>query len=204
MSEIREDQKAKLSFKLGDNFEQELECLVKDVQNDRLLLKFPKEMLKYAKYLEEGKEVPVKIFTPMGVKMFSAMILDSPLSPDFVIEYVEDSIQIQRREYSRVTLETKVIIERLEDVNIVTHTIDISGGGIRFFYEGSFSPDELINCRLYLPFQMTSIQSKGHIINKPHLNKNEHVVLFNKIIESDRAKIIKKCFEVEAQRYKTI
>lgn len=202
MGEIREDQKAKLSFKLADDSEYELECFIKDIHADRLSLTFPKELISYAKHLEEGDEVPVKIYTPAGIRMYNAMILDSPVDSEFVIEYVEDNIQVQRREFIRGTLETKIIIERRISENIVTHTIDIGGGGIRFFYEGEFYPNEDVSCRLYLPFQMSSIKTQGNIINSPHLPPNEHVILFHKITNSDRSKIIQKCFELQTAAYK--
>lgn len=202
MGAIREDQKAKLSFIMADNSEKELDCLIKNIYNDRLSLTFPKETLSYAQYLQEGNEVPVKIFTPSGIRMFDAMILNSPLESEFVIEYVEDSIQIQRREYSRCHLETKIIIERKEADNLVTHTLDIGGGGIRFFFEGNFSQNEEVGCRLYLPLQVASIVARGHIVTKPHLLPGQHILLFDKISEVDRDRIVKKCFELEAQNYK--
>jgi len=34
------------------------------------------------------------------------------------------------------------------------------------------------------------------------LQQGEHILLFNKISESDRDRIIKKCFELEALSYK--
>jgi len=202
MSEIREDQKAKLSFKLPDDSYKEMECFVKGIHHDRLSLTFPKEMMPYVRYLQEGEEVPISIFTPSGIRMFNAMILDSPMEQEFVVEYDENNIQIQRREYTRAKLETKFIVERLEAENIVTHTIDIGGGGVRFFYQGAFKPNELVHCRLYLPFILASVQAQGHILQKPYLGKDEHVVLFNQISEAERAKIIKKCFELEANSYK--
>ena len=202
MSEIREDQKAKLSFKLPDDSYKEMECFVKGIHHDRLSLTFPKEMMPYVRYLQEGEEVPISIFTPTGIRMFNSVILNSPLEEEFVVEYDENYTQIQRREYTRAKLETKFIVERLENENIVTHTIDIGGGGVRFFYEGSFKPNELVHCRLYLPFILASVQAQGHILEKPYLNKNEHVVFFSKISEIERDKIIKKCFELETKSYK--
>jgi len=202
MSEIREDQIAKLSLKMPDNSYKEMECLVKDIYKDRLSLTFPKEMMPYLRHLQEGEEIPISIFTPSGIRMFNSMILDSPVEEEFVVEYDENNIQVQRREYTRAKLKTKFIVERLDDENIVTHTIDIGGGGVRFFYEGTFKPKELGNCRLYLPFILASVKAQGQIIEKPYLENGVHVILFNQICESERAKIIKKCFEVEANSYK--
>lgn len=201
MGEIKEDQKAKLSFKLADDSEKELECFIKAVEKDRLSLKIPHEAYSYAQYLQEGEEIPVKIFTPNGIRMFDAVILNSPEEPEFVIEYVEDNTQIQRREYLRSVLKTKFIVERQDNENILTHTIDIGGGGIKFFYEGTFNKDEVVHCRLYLPFKMNSLQAQGIIIRQPHLPSNHHVFLFQKIDRFDRDKIIQKCFELQAESY---
>jgi len=204
MGEIREHQKAKLSFKMADNSEKEFECQIKEVQKDRILLDFPKEMLDYAQYLDEGSEMPVKIFTPTGIKIFDTIILNSPTESDFVIEYVEDAIKVQRREYQRVNLETKLIIERGEKLNVVVKTIDISGGGIRFFCEESFENQEELNVLLYLPYELRSLKIQGSILKKGHLEKNEHVLLFTKIDEKDRDKIIKRCLKIQFDEYKIV
>lgn len=201
MSEIREDQKATLSFKVSGNSLKELDCRIKNLQKDRITLAFPQETMDFVNYLGEGEEVSVRIFTPAGVRVFSAVILSSPLEEEFVIEYVEGSIQIQRREYSRVRLNTKVIIERESGENIVTHTIDIGGGGIRFHSDTDFHFEEQVKCRLYLPMQLSSIVAEGAVLKKPHLGPSEYIIIFSRIWESDRDKILKKCFEIEASFY---
>jgi len=203
MGEIREYQKAKLSIKTADNSEKEFDCLIKEVQKDRILLNFPHEMLNYAQYLDEGCELPVKIFTPTGVKVFDTIILNSPMESDFVIEYVEDAIKVQRREYQRVELDTKLIIER-PDNNVLAHTIDISGGGIRFYYEGEFEDHEKMSALLYLPYELRSIKLQGTLLSQKHLNTNEHVLLFTEIAEKDRDKIIQRCLKIQLEQYKVI
>lgn len=202
MGEVRKNQKVQISFKTNDGTSKTFECKIKELYVDRLKLEHPKNIVFYSEYLSEGGEIFVKIFTPVGIRAYNALILDSPLSDNFIIEYVENNIQIQRRAYARAPLVTKIIIERFDEPNIVTHTLDIGGGGIRFYFDGKFNRNELVNSRLYLPLQMTSIKIQGHIIEKPHLQKGEHVVLFNKINEFDRDKIIKKCFEIEAMKYR--
>ena len=200
MGEIREGQKIKLSIKVADNSEKEFDCLIKEVFKDRLSLKFSDEIFDYTDFLEEGVELPVKIFTPSGVKVFDTIILNSPLEEDFVIEYVESTTQIQRRDYTRVSLGTKVIIEREDFENIVTHTIDISGGGLRIFYNGSFYPEEYVNILLYLPLETHSIKAKGTIIQNEYIPEHEHVLFFTEIDERERDKIVKKCFEIQTAK----
>lgn len=200
MSEIRENQKTKLIFRVADGSEEELECSIKKVYKDRISLDFPKEIIYYVDYLQEGDEVTAKIFTPAGIKMFDAIILDAPSDNDFVIEFVEDYMEIQRRKYLRTEFNTKLMIERGKD-SIITHTLDIGGGGIRFFYEGSLEPMETIICRLFIP-ALPSIQVQGIILKGDNLKENEYVLVFTKIQENDRDKIIKKCFEIQVNSYK--
>ncbi len=203
MREIRKKQKAKISILLDNGSERNFECFVKEVHSDRIYLDYPKEIIEYGQYLQEGLTLSVKIYTPSGIKMYDAMVLNSPLDFDFVIEYVEDYIQIQRREYLRVPLETKVIIER-ESENIVTKTIDVSGGGIRFLSNKKLNYNEKIKCMLYLPMRLESIKAQGVIIRAPHLPQGQYIMLFEKISERDRDKIVKKCFELQAADYADI
>lgn len=200
MGEIRENQQTKLFFKLADGSEKELACSIKKIYKDRISLNFSKEINYYADYLQEGDEVSVKIFTPSGIKMYDAVILNSPLEEEFVIEFVEDYLEIQRRKYLRMEFNAKIMIERGKD-NIVTRTLDIGGGGLRFSYEGQFDHKEVVNCRLFLP-EMPFINVQGIVIKENKLKENEYVVVFTQINENDRDKIIKKCFELQVNSYK--
>lgn len=201
MGEVRKGQKVKLRFRTVDNSEKELDCFIKEVQSDRLFLTVPENFLNYIQYLDEGEELSARIFTPIGVKVFDAIVLNSPLETDFVIEYIEDSLQIQRREFTRVELETKVIIKREDKDNIVTHTIDISGGGLRFYSEAKFEPDEKVGVLLYLPYAIRSIQAEASIVENKYIPENHYVLVFTKIDENERDKIIKQCFDTQAAKY---
>lgn len=199
MGEIRENQQTKLFFKTADGSQKELNCSIKNIYKDRISLNFPQEAMYYLDYLDEGNEVSVKIFTPFGIRAFDAIILNSPQESDFIIEFIENYIEIQRRKYLRADLRTKIIIQKSEN-NVVTHTLDIGGGGVRFFYEGEFQYQENVNCMLYLPMYLNSIKASGIIIKDPNLSKNEYVLVFTKIDEDERDKIIKKCFELDATK----
>lgn len=200
MREIRKNQKAKISIILDNDSEKDFECYVKEVHSDRIYLDYPGEILKYGEYMQEGSILPVKIYTPSGIKMYDAIVLNSPLDSDFVIEYVEDYVHVQRRKYPRVILETKVIIER-ETENIVTKTIDVGGGGIRFLSNKKLNYNEKVRCMLYLPMHLESIKAEGTIIQAPHLPQGQYIMSFEKIFERDRDKILKKCFELQAADY---
>lgn len=202
MGEIREGQTARLIFTAEGNSQRELDCFIQSIHKDRLSLKFPTEALNFSDYLGEGEEVLVKIFTPTGVKIYDAMILHSPLEPEFIIEYVENHAQVQRREYLRMDFETKVIIEREGKDNIITQTLDIGGGGIRFVYEGDFEDKEEVSCYLYLPLLPNAVRAVGQIVKAPYLKSSEHIVQFTHILERERDKIIKQCFDIEAAYYR--
>lgn len=200
MGEIKENQKVKLSFITAGGYKQEIDCLIKEVFSDRISLDFPDEILDFAESLEEGSELMVKVFTPSGVKVFDSIVLYSPLEHDFVIEYAEIEKEIQRREYTRVLLETKVVIQRRAGKgNIVTNTVDVSGGGIKFYYDGGFEPEEEVNVALFLP-QSKAVQARGIIIYNQKLAATEHVLYFTDIDESDRDRIVKVCFDIQTGR----
>lgn len=196
MGEIKEGQKVKLLAITDEGSEKEFDCFIKAVYTDRLSLNFPEELLEYADYLEEGEEIPVKIFTPLGIKSFTAAILDSPYEPDFTIEYVETTNDIQRREYVRVPFCVKTFIEREDKKSVIGYTMDISGGGLRFKAEEEFEPQEQVKLTLYMPDER-SIQAKGNIIGNEHIPKDQHVLSFTDIDEKERDRIIKKCFEIQ-------
>lgn len=205
MGEIRQGQKVRFHFQTADGEDKDVDCFIRGVFSDRLALTTPGNISDYEEYFEEGSELSVKIYTPLGIKAFDTIILDSPISSpfgsDFVIEYTEDVSQIQRREYTRVELKAKLIIERTGYKNIVTDTIDISGGGLRVYYEGDFDYQEKVGALLYLPYSIVSIKAKGVIIENTHLPKNEHILFFTEIAERDRDKIIKMCFDMQIAKY---
>lgn len=200
MGVIKENQKVKLSFKLADGSLQEIECLVKEAYSDRISLSCSNEVMEYVDYLGEAEELNVKIFTPSGIKIFDTIVLDSPLEPEFVIEYTEAATSLQRREFVRIEMELKVLIQKEDKTNLVTRTINVSGGGLRFYSEGMFTPQEIVNITLYMPDDR-AVQAKGTIIPNEFLPQNEYVLSFTEIQERERDRIIKKCFEAQSAKY---
>lgn len=199
MGEIRKNQKITVFFKDSEGTGKELSSTIKEIYNDRILINSTDEAMECADFLSEGEDIYVKIFTPLGIKAFDAVVLNSPLEDDFIVEFVENPLQIQRRQYLRMLYQTKVLIEAGR-LKIVTHTLDIGGGGVRFFYEGAFEHKEEVKCHLFfddVPF----ITVNGMIIKDAYSKENEHVLIFNDIKETDRDKIIKKCFDLQIELY---
>lgn len=198
MSDVKPNQKVKLFI---DSIDVILDCTVKYFDNDRIALNYGKKLLEYSDYLQEGDEVGIKIFTPVGIIVFDAMILDSPLEREFVIEYVESSPKIQRREYTRVPFESKLILEKGSKKIVIAKTLDVSGGGIKFETLNSedhtaFVPNEKVKITLYIP-NNRSVNTYAKIIENNSLPKEHHVLQFIDIDESERERIIKKTFELQ-------
>lgn len=197
MGEIREGQKVKLSFKTVNDEIKEVDCLIKGIYKDRLSLTTPEDIAGYAEHFMEGGELSAMIFTPLGIKVFDTIVLDNPFESDFVIEYTENAVEIQRREQVRVEYEAKVVIEREYNNNIAAKTIDISGKSLSFYYEGAFYADEPVSMSLFLPKQDRLIPAKGIIIVKRYIQINKHILLYTDIDERNRDKIIKTCYDLQ-------
>lgn len=201
MGIVKENQKVKLIIHLDNNSVKEIDCTIKEVYEDRLAINFPEDYMDYADYLEEGEELTVKIFTPAGIKILDTIVLDSPYEPEFVIEYTENTTDIQRREFVRVMINLKLVVTRETDRKpIITNTVDASGGGLKFLCDQEFLPDENVSLTIYMPDDR-SIQAKGKMIENKHLPPNEKILCFTEIDEKERDRIIKKCFEVQVAQY---
>jgi len=196
MGVIKEDQQVKLVFTIADGSEAEVTCRVKSFDNDRIYLKPSTAVDSYLNYLQEGDEVTAKVFTPIGIQMYDAIIINSPLEDDFIIEYTEKNEQIQRREYLRFPFCAKIVIERDNKEMIVTNTIDMSGGGLKFVHNKTFENEEIVKLSLCLDNEKM-IKASGLIISNINLPEGQVALSFMEINEHDRDRIIKKSFDVQ-------
>ncbi|MGN1125047.1 MAG: PilZ domain-containing protein [Candidatus Gastranaerophilaceae bacterium] len=202
MSDISINQKAKIFFDGENGIEMELDCIIKDIQNDRISLEYPEDAEPLKKYLEEGVPIDVKIFTPTGLVVFESVVIDSPLDgDDFIVEYIEDTVVVERRDYSRSPLKTKLTLELNKEVFIAS-TIDISGGGIKFFSKEELDPEQNVKGKLYLRNYNEPIEFEGVILDNPSLQPDEYTLAFTNIQEKERDKVIKTCFAIDMQARK--
>lgn len=200
MGEIRAGQIIKLYSNAAYDSDKEFICTIGHVYNDRLELNLSEGVPDDLEFLEEGSEILVKIFTPSGVKIFDSIVLNSPLEPEFVIEFAEFAMEIQRREFIRVQLDTKVVIQRPDRTFVVAMTMDISGGGVRFLHKGTLTPGEDVKVTLYLP-NTRFVEAKAKILDNARLPINQHVLVFTQIDEGDRDRIVKQCFDIQTAEY---
>lgn len=199
MGEIKKDQKVKLFLTQADGSEKELDCQTKEVYSDRISLTKSPDVLENVECLGEGEEFVVKVFTPTGVKIFDTIVLDSPMEDDFMIEYAAIASEVQRREYVRVPIQVKIVVQSEENPKgVIASTLDVSGGGLRFSYNDELTPGEEVTVSIYFP-EMKIIKVKGVVIHNDFLPENVYVLAFTEINEMDRDIIIKKCFEEQAK-----
>jgi c-di-GMP-binding flagellar brake protein YcgR len=169
-------------------------------EDDRIYLSFPAKNQEVAEYFYEGQEIVVDLITRSGMRKYNSIVIDSPMEGDFSIEYYEDPAKIQRRQYVRVDRMFDLILYHGKDV-IKTKTINISGGGLRFVAKQNFILGDIWEFSLYLPKVHFPVKGNGEIIYMVHQENsyNYSVIDFRSIREMDRNKIMRACFEAEAE-----
>lgn len=201
MDDLLKNQKVKIFFEV-DNERKEVECSVKEVFKDRMVLTTPKEVMQHVKYLGEGAEVFIKIFTLVGVQMMDSVVLNSPLEYEFIVEYDEDAVLIQRREYQRFVIETPLTVEyNGEEVVAETKSINISGGGVKFYCEKKLEGNYPTSGTLHFSGH-ENISFEGDILEKEDSEEDVYVIMFTSITEADRDKLIKVCSKIQFENNK--
>ncbi len=201
MYELEKGQKVRLRFDMSSLREESITCVVKWFEDDRVALVFPENQENIAKNLFEGKELEAILYTDSGIYVFDSVVINSPLEHDFVIEIPDDKKRIQRRDYIRAAFNLKMFLMQ-ENRQLETKTVNIGGGGIRFLVKEELKPEDVWNFMLYLP-DNTFVKGRG-IILYSFLQGNTivSVIKFSDISETDRNRIIKKCFEEEVKSLK--
>lgn len=203
MKDLKSGQKVKLEFKTNLGEPKQIICDIAEAYKDRLKLKVSEEILNCAKYLLEGESVSASIYTSSGIEVMESIILNSPLEESFEIEYNENFKKIQRRNYVRVDAKVKVILQNSNEL-VVGTTVDVGGGGIRF--EATKPPlpiiDNFYNAKIMLSEDEPSIQASGTVVRKNHFVPDEFLLIFEKISEQERNRVIKKCIQIQSSAIK--
>ncbi|OGI01770.1 MAG: hypothetical protein A2104_09520 [Candidatus Melainabacteria bacterium GWF2_32_7] len=203
MEELKKGQKLKIKFNISSIRSYEITCLIKGIEDDRINLIYPENDLCFAKYLHEGKEVEVVIYSDKGIYVFDSMVIDSPFSIDFVIEFPEEKTKVQRREYIRAPIRADFTLKKGE-YSVNSETINIGGGGVRFLTDKEFKISDKWKFTLNLSNYNVLVSGIGEILYSiKQENKIVSVIKFSEIEESARNKIIKICFEEEANGLRT-
>lgn len=201
MKELEAGQKIRLKFNLSSLRSESITCVVKWFERDRVSLVFPDDCPHLLKSLPEGKELEAVIYTDSGIYAFDSIVINSPLEHDFVIEIPDEKKRIQRRDYIRAPFNLRFVLSK-NGMELETKTINIGGGGIRFLIKDELKTNDIWNFTLYMP-EGTIAKGKGLILYSFLQGKMVvSVIKFVDISETDRNKIIKKCFEEEVKNLK--
>ncbi len=198
MEDLDINQRVQIKVPVYDGKEMVFNTHIKRVYKDRLAIKTTEEMFVYSDYLKEADEIFVTIFTPLGMISFESIIINSIFEPEFVIEYAEDGVVVQRRKFLRIPCRTKLVFELSDGTNQITNTVDLSAGAIRFYSIEHFEEEKKVYFRLFLPMQIDSISAQGVVRTETlTLPPNEHLLVFTKISERDVDRIAKVCMDYE-------
>jgi c-di-GMP-binding flagellar brake protein YcgR len=202
MKELRSGLKVKLKFDISPVRSYEISCTIKWVESDRISLIYPSDRQELMKFLFEGKEVEVVIYSDKGIFIFDSIVMDSPFGTDFIIELPEEKTKIQRREYIRSPIKLDFFLSK-DNQMVKTHSVNVGGGGIRFCCAKEFPITDIWNFAFRLPSEVKPIKGSGEILYSIRQNQVvTSVIKFTEIGETERNKIIKACFEEEANRLK--
>ncbi len=159
------------------------------------------------KRLYPGDELSAYFATDGGVKNYfnsSVLGFKEDVVRLVIIKKPEpDAItKVQRRSFLRVAAELEIAVKLTEQVQFLARTDDVGGGGISFFCEDHIpiKSKDTITCWLLLPYRNGSIEHanfKGEIVRIKEI-QNEHLlvmVVFKEILDSERQKVIRFCFE---------
>jgi len=202
MNELRSGLHVKLKFNISSIRAYEISCILKWFEDDRISLEYPANKHELMKYLHEGKDLEVIIYSDKGVFVFDSIVIDSPFNSDFIIELPEEKTKIQRREYVRAPIKLDFFLNK-DGQKIQSETVNIGGGGIRFSSLKEFKVGDIWDFAFRLPNDNTVIKGNGEILYSIRQEKSiTSVIKFLEIGENERNKIIKACFDEEASRLK--
>ncbi|WP_163855684.1 flagellar brake protein [Paenibacillus elgii] len=187
---------------------QEYKSRIADVSDAYISMEVPmNDKSGKLKRLYPGDELSVYFITEGGVKNY---FISSVLGfSDDVIRLVlikkpdpESITKVQRRNFLRVPAILEIAVKFSEQLQFVSLTDDVGGGGISFLCEG-YVPVEsghTVECWLLVPFkngQIEHVPFKSEIVRVRELEtgKKQVMMRFSEITDRDRQKIIRYCFE---------
>ncbi|WP_200901461.1 flagellar brake protein [Paenibacillus sp. DMB20] len=110
--------------------------------------------------------------------------------------------KIQRRSFLRVQAEMEIAVSHKDGRHFVTKTDDVGGGGVSFYAENDQIGVEgdLLSCWLLIPYKNGSVEHvpfEGEVVRIKSLAPNRSLVMlkFSSIIDMERQKLIRYCFE---------
>ncbi|TVY11588.1 flagellar brake protein [Paenibacillus cremeus] len=187
---------------------QESKSRIADITDTYISMEIPiNEKSGRLKRLYHGDELSVYFVTDGGVKnYFNTSVMGFT---DDVIRLVHikkpelDAItKVQRRNFLRVPAELELAVKFSEQLQFVSLTDDVGGGGISFLCD-EYVPvvsGYVVQCWLLVPYKNGLIEHvpfKSEVVRvKPmETGKQQVMMRYSEITDRDRQKIIRYCFE---------
>lgn len=185
----------KVEFEESDLTKRLVECKVKNIEDDRLILDYSRVSPYYYQFLHEGAEIKLYHYTDAGIDIFDSIIITSPVDQRFEVEYPPIFTRVQRRKYTRAFVKLKIQLKDRNGILDTTETINIAGNGIKFYSNKDLIFGKMYDMFIYLDNDQI-IKATGVIIK---IEGNEYVFEFAKINEKDRDKLLKLCINIQSK-----
>ncbi|QHW30209.1 glycosyl transferase [Paenibacillus rhizovicinus] len=186
----------------------EYKARIADGTDDELLIEVPlHEGTGRLKRLFLGDEISAHFISQEGVKnYFNTHVLGFKEDTFRLIRIrkpeTESITKIQRRHFLRVAAELEIAIKLSGNIRFIGLTDDVGGGGISFMVDAKWPIGQgtELDCWLLVPYRNGSVdhsQFKAEVVRVKTLENGKHQVMakFSKILDSERQRIIRFCFE---------
>ncbi|UUZ79476.1 flagellar brake domain-containing protein [Paenibacillus sp. P26] len=187
---------------------QEYKSRISEITGSAISMEVPiNEKTGRLKRLYPGDELSVYFISEGGVKnYFNSSVLgftNDTIRLVLIKKPDPEAItKVQRRNFLRVPAELEIAAKFSDQLQFVSITDDVSGGGISFVCDGYIpvSSGSTLSCWSLVPFkngQIEHVPFHGEIVRvNPSPNGKQQVMLrFSEITDRDRQKIIRFCFE---------
>ncbi|WP_308639118.1 flagellar brake protein [Paenibacillus silvisoli] len=187
----------------------EYKSRITDMDNDEVYIDVPiVEGTGKFKRLFLGDELSAHYISNDGVKSyFNTHVLG--FKDDGSIKMIrlrkpdpESITTVQRRNFLRVSAELELAIQLAPNVRFIAMTDDVGGGGVSFLADGKWpmKAGTELECWLLLHYRNGTVDHahfKAEIVRiKPlETGRNQVMVKFTGILDSERQRIIRYCFE---------
>lgn len=187
---------------------QEYKSRIADITESFISMEIPlSEATGRFKQLYQGDEISAYFVSEDGVKnYFNTTVIGHS---DDVIRLVrikkpqpEAITKAQRRTFLRVPADLEIAVKMSEQLQFVTLTEDISGGGVSFLCDDYIPANagQSASCWLLIQYkngQIEHVPFKSEIVRVTPLEKGKQQVMlrYSEISDRDRQKIIRFCFE---------
>ncbi|NMM54103.1 flagellar brake protein [Paenibacillus aquistagni] len=123
----------------------------------------------------------------------------------------EELRKLQRRAYLRVKADLELKVHQDDEPTLEVRTIDISGGGLSFTAQQRWGmkSNQALTCTLYLPQKPAGndyISFRGRIVRTELRTEVTELIMveFEAIMDGDREKIIRYCFDKQIEDRKRL